>query len=238
MNSFIDIFNILLRIVVALVFGAIIGCERATKRHSAGLRTFAIVSMASSTAMCIDTLFLNGFSPAVGQDFHSTQFFPLLSCAVLIAVAILSGNSVLFSSRSQIKGLTTSITLWAVSILGLVCGFGDLALAFVLFIIIIVSLSLLSPVERVLKNRSNHFELHLELTSSSYLKSFVSTIRELGLSIDDIELNPAYANSGLSVYSIALTIKSRELKKYKSHAEIIQALSTLDYVHFVEEMRS
>ena len=28
-----------------------------------------------------------------------------------------------------------------------------------------------------------------------------------------------------------------ELKKYKTHAEIIEALSTLDYVYHIEEMR-
>ena len=44
------------------------------------------------------------------------------------------------------------------------------------------------------------------------------------------------AGSGLSVYSITLTIISAELKKYKAHREIIEALSTLEYVRHIEEM--
>ena len=88
-----------------------------------------------------------------------------------------------------------------------------------------------------LKNRSNHFEVHLELISSAHLQSFVTTIRRLGLTIDDIEANPAYVGSGLSVYSIAISISSAELKKYKTHNEIIEALSTLDYVYHIERMR-
>ena len=90
--------------------------------------------------------------------------------------------------------------------------------------------------EVYLKNRSNHFEIHLELTNSHFLQNFVTTIRKLGLKIDAIEMNPAYANSGLSVYSVAITINSDELKKYKTHSEIIDALKTLEYIYHVEEI--
>ena len=97
-------------------------------------------------------------------------------------------------------------------------------------------LSLLPPLERHLKNRSDHFEIHLELSSRASLRDFVDVVRRLGLRIDDIEANPAYLSSGLSVYSVAMTVCGRELKAYKTHREIIQALGTLDYVCHVEEM--
>ena len=79
--------------------------------------------------------------------------------------------------------------------------------------------------------------MHLELKDIRYLKDFVTTIRELGLSIDDIEANPAYLHSGLSVYSISISISSAELKKYKTHSEIIEALRSLDYIYHIEEMK-
>ena len=91
--------------------------------------------------------------------------------------------------------------------------------------------------EIYLKNRSNHFEVFLELSSKSYLSEFVQIIRKLGLKIDDIEYNSAYHDSGLSVYMVALTVVSPELKKYKTHKEIIKAISSLDYVKHIEEMR-
>ena len=56
------------------------------------------------------------------------------------------------------------------------------------------------------------------------------------MTIDDIESNPAYINSGLSVYSVSFTITKEELKKYKKPHEIIEALSTLEYVSHIEEM--
>ena len=39
------------------------------------------------------------------------------------------------------------------------------------------------------KNRSNHFEIHLELTDKSSLQNFVTTIRRPGMRLDDIGTN-------------------------------------------------
>ena len=161
---------------------------------------------------------------------------PILSAATLIGIAIITVNSILYSSRNQIKGLTTSVGLWACAVLGLSVGAGLYTVTLIMFVAFLCSLSFFPKFERYLKNRSNHFEVHLELKNAAHLPNFVSTIRELGLKIDDIESNPAYHNSGLSVYSISISISSEELKKYKTHAEIIEALRTLDYIYHIEEM--
>ena len=214
---------VLVRIVLSVVLTAIIGYERSTKRHSAGLRTFILVSLACTIAMLLDLYLDRGFC--------------LLSAAALIGLATITVNSIVFSSRSRIKGLTTSVGLWASGIIGLTVGAGFYTVTLISFLALLFVLSWFPKLEIYLKDRSNHLDTHLELKNISYLKDFVTTIRELGITIDDIESNPAYLNSGLSVYSIALTINSKELKKYKKHSEIIGALSTLEYVYHIEEMR-
>ena len=49
---------------------------------------------------------------------------PLISAAAVIAIAIISSNSILYSSKNQIKGLTTSVALWMCGIIGLTIGAG------------------------------------------------------------------------------------------------------------------
>ncbi len=225
-SSSLNIASILFRVCLAFLLAAIVGCERSNKRHSAGLRTFILVTLASTTAMLIDCYMIN----------TSLVSFPLLSTGSVIAVAIISTYSILFSSRSQIKGLTTAAGLWTCSLVGSALGCGFYTVALVGFFAVIACLSLLPALERYLKDRSNHFEIHLELADKRNLREFTATIRKLGLRIDDIELNPAYATSGLGVYSVSLTIVGPELKKYKTHREIIEALATLDYVYHVEEI--
>ncbi len=221
------IVTIFFRIALSVIFAAIIGCERSSKRHAAGLRTFIVVSLASAMLMLLDIY--------LGKQSDGGVY--VLSCAGVIGIAIITVNSILYSSRNQIKGLTTSVGLWACAILGLSIGAGFYTVTCISFLAMLCSLSLFPKIERYLKNRSNHFEIHLELKNAAFLQDFVTTIRRLGLRIDDIESNPAYINSGLSVYSISISIDSNELKKYKTHSEIIKALSSLEYIYYIEEMR-
>ncbi len=224
--SELSIKSIAFRVILSLVLAAIIGCERSSKRHSAGLRTFIIVAVSSTIAMVLDTYISQGCE---------SKFY-IISAATILGISMISVNSMLVSSRNQIKGLTTATGIWFISVIGLSSGAGLYTIAIIAFVVLMVCVSILPSFELFLKDRSNHFEVHLELTNSIYLQNFVTTIRRLGLKIDDIEINPAYVNSGLSVYSIAISITSDELKKYKTHKEIIEALSTLDYVYHIEEM--
>ena len=201
-----NLYSVLLRVAVSVVFAAIIGCERASKRHAAGQRTFILVSLASTVAMMLD------------KSFAGTSM-PLISAAAVIAIAIISSNSILYSSKNQIKGLTTSVALWTCGNAALIC-----------------CLALFPTFEIDLKNRSNHFEVHLELKNREDLQRFITTMRTLGLKIDDIEANPAYINSGLSVYSVSLTVRQKDRTKYSSHKEMIEAINTLDFVYYAEEI--
>ena len=218
--------SILFRIALSFTLSAIVGCERSSKRHSAGLRTFIVISLASTVAMLLDICLVESFQ---------IRMFPLSTAAVL-STAVISVRCLLFSSKSQIKGLTTAAALWAWGLVSLTCGAGLYTVTFIGFLALLCCLSWFPALEKYLKNRSNHFEVHLELKDSRYLQNFVSTIRRLGLTIDEIEKNSAYTGSGLSVYSIAISISSQELKKYKTHEEIIEALRSLDYIYHIEEM--
>lgn len=225
-SASINVWSTLFRIALSILLAAIIGCERSSKRHSAGLRTFILVSLACTVAMLIDLTLIQ----------MGSTHFALLSASSVIGVAMISGNSILFNSKSQIRGLTTSAGLWACGLLGLAAGAGFYTVTLLAFFALITSISLFPSFEKYLKDRSNHFEVHLELKNRSDLQDFVTTVRRLGIRIDDIESNPAYLNSGLSVFSVSLTILSGELKKYKTHAEIVEALRTLEYISYIEEM--
>ena len=221
-----NFYSVIFRIFLVVLLASVIGCERSSKRHSAGLRTFIIVSLASAVSAMIDLCIMAKTQSGI----------PIISAASVVAIAMISGNSILFSSKSQIKGLTTSAGLWACGIIGLSIGAGFYTITLISFVALLCCISQLPLIENVLKDRSNHFEVHLELKNTYNLQDFVTTIRKLGLKIDDIESNPAYINSGLSVYSVSITISQRDFKKYRKHRDIIEALRSLEYIHYIEEM--
>ena len=218
--------SIFLRLAVSMALAAIIGCERSSKRHSAGLRTFILVSLAGTATMLIDQYLMDILPITI----------PLLSAAAVIGMTTISGNSILFSSKNQIKGLTTSVALWACGVIGLTIGAGLYTVSVIGYAALMCCLALFPTFEIDLKNRSNHFEVHLELKNREDLQRFITTMRTLGLKIDDIEANPAYINSGLSVYSVSLTVRQKDRAKYSSHQEMIEAINTLDFVYYAEEI--
>ena len=221
--------SILLRVVLSMILGAVIGWERSNKRHSAGLRTFMLAFLTGTLSAVLDSYVF----AASGGHGHF-----LLSAGTVIGASIIAVHSVYYSSRNQIKGLTTAVGLWTALVIGIALGMGYYTVALAAYAALLCILFWFPPLEIAFKNRSNHFEIHLELTNNLCLQDFVTVIRRLGLTIDEIEQNPAYVGSGLSVYSISITISNEMLKKYKTHAEIIEALKSLDYVYHIEEMRS
>ena len=221
-----NIWTILIRLALAFLIGALFGFERSRKRHTAGFRTFTFVALFSATAALLDVFFAANFG----------EIFPAVTAAVVLGGAIISGNTLLYSSKNQIKGLTTAVALWLTAIIGAALGAGLYTVALICVVLAFITLSAMPRIEFYMKNRSNHFEIHLELKNRNDLVNFTGVIRKLGLKIDDIEANPAYNNTGLGVYTVSITIRSNELKKYKTHKEIIEALKTLEYINCIEEI--
>lgn len=213
------------KIAVAVVLAAVIGTERAQKHHAAGLRTFISVSLALVIAAIGDTFLISSCGIKI----------PAITAATVIGVAIIGCNTILFSSKNQLKGLTTSVCLWVSGIIAAMIGFGQYTVAIVGFATLVLCVALFPQFEKRFRQRSPRMEVHLELKSRNCLPAFMETVRLFGLKINDIECNAAYANSGLGVYSVLMTIVNAELKK-KTHTEIIEALSASENVLYIEEI--
>ena len=222
-SSELSFYSILFRFVISILFASLLGWERSNKRHSAGLRTFILVTLLGTVCAVLDIALVKS---------GDTSLYLFSGLAILGGVVI-SGNSILFSAKKQIKGLTTSVALWLCLLLGIVIGLGYYLVAIVLAALMLVILIFFPMLEMFLKNKSNHFEIHLELKDKTKLQDIVFTLRKLDIRIDDLELNSAYLGTVLSVYTLSLTLKN---KKAGKHKEIVEALSSLDYVSYVEEI--
>lgn len=214
-----------LKTALVIVLAVILGCERARNRHAAGLRTFIVLSIGSMFAGIADMYFINN----LGVNFS------FMSAAVVIGISIITANTIVYSSKNQIMGLTTSFGVWTMSIIAALLGLGLYTAALVGFAALMLGLLAFSKLEFYITAKSNHFEIHLELKSRSSLQEFITAAREFGLKIDNLEVNPAYANSGLSVYTVRFTVVDKALRK-KSHNDIIEALSVLDCVYHIEKI--
>jgi putative Mg2+ transporter-C (MgtC) family protein len=149
-----------IRLVIALLFGAMVGIERETHGRSAGLRTHALVSV----AMCL----LMVMSELIPQEFISTgwagylRIDPARLGAGALAGMGFIGAGVVLKGRGSIRGVTTAASLWTMSAVGLATGMGQYLLAAVTSGLALVVLHGMRSrqLARIL-SRDNYTRLHL-----------------------------------------------------------------------------
>ena len=221
--SEITIGSILVRLIIIILFSGIIGIERASKRHEAGLRTYVLVCVGATVAMITNQFIYEMFN---------TGDAGRIAAQVISGIGFLGAGTIIITSRNQIKGLTTAAGLWACACMGISIGVGFYTLTIIGFLLILIVLMLLQPLEKHLMKYSRNYRLHIELEARTDLKDLVTFLRNNNFRINTIERNAAYANSGLSVYTISFKV----LKKDESNDNFLQIIQDLPYVNHVEEL--
>lgn len=216
-----NIWSIVIRILIAVIISGAIGLERSSRRQAAGLRTYILVGLGSSMIMITNQFLIEAFG--TGDPAR-------LGAGVLSGIGFLGAGTIMFTSKSQVKGLTTAAGLWATACIGLCVGCGFYTISLIAFIIIICVLELLPKIETKLTSKRGYFELHIEFEERANLKTFISLVRQKGYKILAVEHNPAYSNSGLSVYTMLLV----DGKSKESRSAFIEWAKELEYVEFIE----
>lgn len=134
------------RIGLAFLLGALLGLERESKGHQAGLRTHILVSLGA----CLFTLAgtfglpldaLAPFGVSVRTDISR------VASQVVIGIGFLGGGSILRSGNT-VHGLTTAANLWIAAAIGLCCALGFYVGALGGTGLALLCLLFLKPVER------------------------------------------------------------------------------------------
>ncbi|CAN7623345.1 MgtC/SapB family protein [Phyllobacterium sp. LjRoot231] len=118
--------DIVVRLLLTVVAGAIIGLDREASGHAAGFRTTILVGLAACTAMIQANLLLStvGKSPDSFGNMDVLRF-PL---GILTGVGFIGGGAI-FKRGDLVTGVTTAATLWVMTAIGLAFGGGQIALA-------------------------------------------------------------------------------------------------------------
>ena len=130
-----------IRLVVAVTVGCIIGIERERKNRPAGMRTHVLVCVGAATIAILesmlihDTMSLNAANERTGIAVSVGR----ISAQVVSGIGFL-GAGTIFVSQKKIAGLTTAASLWNVACLGLASGMGYYKLALAGCCVVIVTL--------------------------------------------------------------------------------------------------
>jgi putative Mg2+ transporter-C (MgtC) family protein len=105
--------KIVIRILVSLAFGGLVGIERELTDHPAGIRTHILVTVG---ACAFTTMSLYGFFGFPGGD--------RVAAAVVTGIGFIGGGAILKAKDGWVTGLTTAASLWSCAAIGMLVGTG------------------------------------------------------------------------------------------------------------------
>ncbi|WP_136635804.1 MgtC/SapB family protein [Pseudooceanicola onchidii] len=115
----------ILRLVFAVLLGAVVGFERERRDKAAGLRTHVLIS----TAACLFALLTLGLLSDPIADVDQVRTDPIrLIEAVTAGVAFLAAGTIFTAGNDRVLGLTTGAGMWMAGAIGAACGLGYLGL--------------------------------------------------------------------------------------------------------------
>ncbi len=128
LNSQLSVWQILdfcVRMILACVFGGIVGYERSKRFKEAGIRTHIIVCCGAALFMIVSKYGFADLTGAQGAAFNGSRGTdPARVAAQVVSGISFLGAGVIFKNGGTIKGLTTAAMLWFTAGIGLAVGAG------------------------------------------------------------------------------------------------------------------
>lgn len=136
----------IIRLLMAIILGGIVGYERQSRNKSAGLRTHILVSLGSCLVMIVSlNVSLNFFF-----TYGLTNADPERIAAQVVSGIGFLGAGTIFANKNglNVVGLTTAASLWVVAAIGLASGAGYWITACATTIFVYLILTILSRLDR------------------------------------------------------------------------------------------
>ncbi|MFA6386316.1 MAG: MgtC/SapB family protein [Candidatus Paceibacterota bacterium] len=147
--------DIVLRLFIALILGMIIGTERVWAHKTAGMRTYALVSMGSALFVVISNEMVRYYAGFSGMN-------PLMIVSQIVVGIGFLGAGIIFNKDSKLVGLTTATGLWVSAGIGMASGLGLFNIAIIATILTLFIFVVLWYIEERIKKSKYFKEDHLE----------------------------------------------------------------------------
>lgn len=132
----------LVKIILAILLGSIIGFQRTLVKKQAGLKTFSLVALGS----CLFVIFVSSLT-------NNLDSISRVLANIVLGIGFL-GSGIIFSYRGKITGLTTAAALWVTASIGMGVGLGFFKESIIATLIMVAILEIFFFVEKIIQNRN------------------------------------------------------------------------------------
>ena len=196
------IWDFVWRLVLAALFGTIIGLDREYREKEAGFRTHFLVSLGSALMMIVSQY---GFSEILTHDGVSLDP-SRIAAQVVSGIGFIGAGTIIFNHQI-VRGLTTAASLWATAGIGLTAGAGMSWLALAATILTLVALEGLSLVFRSLGSR--RMVVVFSASDRTGVADTLDRIRTDGYIVVSYEVVPQVVGGDGITYRVTMVVKAK-----------------------------
>lgn len=167
--------EVILRLFLSAVFGAIIGSDRVIKGRPAGIKTHALVALGACLAMLMGEY--------IFVEFGDSQDVSRLAAQVISGIGFLGAGTIMNRGVKQITGLTTAAGLWFAGILGIALGGGYYDLSIMSMVVWAFIFVVLSRIDHRLQKLNDEFTCYIKIDEPMTIVSLLYLFSELNLEV-------------------------------------------------------
>ncbi len=215
--------EVVIRLLISVIFGGIIGLERGMTRRPAGFRTHMLVCVGSCVVMMTNLfLYTSGLSTDPAR----------LGAQVITGVGFLGAGSILLTTGNRVKGLTTAAGLWASACLGLAIGAGFYVASIAGGVLIFLAITVFQKLESRIYVINRTMNIYMETESYLVFRKVRQDMRENGIEVQFVEFESASIAEKDGV-GMTMTLK---LPKGMSQDDLMPKLKEREGILLVEEV--
>ncbi len=212
--------TVLVRLLMSVFFGGMLGIERTRKRRPAGLRTYMLVCIGASVVMMTAQFMSNLYGGDPGR----------MPAQVICGIGFLGAGTIIVTRYFRVKGLTTAAGLWVSACMGLAIGIGFYFGAIMTFLVLLFVMVYADRMENVYTRRLNKLHLFIIFDDVRNLKPFINDLKEKGIETSGVETTKSDYKQGIGLFCLL------KLPASLARADAILMVENTQGVLFTEEI--
>lgn len=186
-----NIYEVVLRIVLAIIIGGVVGFNREYENRPAGFRTHVLVCLGATIAALIQVQLGYYVIDEIAKTPNLSGVLNVdtgrVICQVISGVGFLGAGTII-RTKASVKGLTTAASIWAVACVGIAVGMGFYTISILSGIGIVIALVLLKRFEYRFINKLDVIKFKIEYTDKTkVIKGINDTLEADEITIKNIE---------------------------------------------------
>jgi putative Mg2+ transporter-C (MgtC) family protein len=210
---------IAMRLLGALVCGAMVGVDREMRNKRAGLKTHVLVCLGAALCIIVSECII------LGRDGVTTDA-TRIAANVVTGVGFLCAASLMTKGNGSIHGLTTAAGLWTTAVIGLACGAGWLEIALLTAVIVLLVFELFGRVDAYITSISRGFDLYAELVDYESVPRLLDALHANNVRFSGLQVS----KSPLGTAVVQLSAVTEHLGQKEAVAETLRALDCVRYL--------